>query len=57
VKVTVKNITNLHGGKIDPRHNSATFSEVQNWKYLVGFGVPALLFACVGVGWFSWRDL
>jgi hypothetical protein len=57
VKVTVDNITSRGGAKIDPRHNSATFSEVQTWKYLVGFGVPTLLFAFVGVAWFSWRDL
>jgi len=57
VKVTVNDMTGRRGAKIDPRHNSATFSEVQNWKYLVGFGVPALLFALVGVVWFSWRDL
>jgi len=57
VKVTVKNITGSNGAKIDPRHNSATFSEVQTWKYLVGFGVPALLFACLGAVWFSRRDL
>jgi hypothetical protein len=57
VKVTVENTTSRGGAKIDPRHNSATFSEVQAWKYLVGFGAPALLFALVGVAWYSWRDL
>jgi hypothetical protein len=57
VKVTAENLTARGGAEIDPRHNSETFSEVQNWKYLVGFGVPALLFALLGVVWFSWRDL
>lgn len=57
VKVTVENITGSNGAKIDPRNNSGTFSEVQTWKYLLGFGVPALLFALVGGVWFSRRDL
>ncbi|HJN15328.1 MAG TPA: hypothetical protein QGH10_07560, partial [Armatimonadota bacterium] len=57
VRVTVSDMSNRGGTEIDPRHNSATFSEVQTWKFLVGFGVPALLFALVGVVWFSWRDL
>ncbi len=57
VKVTVQSIRNRSGARIDPRHNSGTFSEVQTWKYLIGFGAPALLFALVGVIYFSWRDL
>jgi len=57
VRVTVKDIPNLQGRKIHPRYNSATFREVQNWRYFAGFGVPALFFAALGVVWFSRRDL
>jgi len=57
VKVTVKQVTDTGGAKINARHNSATFREIRNWRYLVGFGVPSLLFAGLGVVWFSWKDL
>jgi hypothetical protein len=59
VKVTVKNASDLNGNKIrnTPRFNSATFTEVQNWKYFAGFAAPTLLFAALAVVWFSRRDL
>ena len=59
VKVTVKNVADLNGNKIrnSPRFNSGTFTEVQNWKYFIGFAAPTLLFAALSVVWFSRRDL
>ncbi|MHB0997843.1 MAG: hypothetical protein ACYC27_01240 [Armatimonadota bacterium] len=56
VKVTVKDVTSTEGKKISAI-NSAIFREVQNWKYLAGFGMPALVFLMFGVVWFSRRDL
>lgn len=57
VKVTVKNVTNLQGLKISPRHNSGMYREAQTWKYFAGFGLPTLFSAALGVLWFSRRDL
>lgn len=57
VKVTVKNVTSLQGKEIMSGRNSAIFREVYNWKYMIGFGLPALIFMLLGVIWFSKRDL
>lgn len=57
VKITVKNVTSLQGKEIRSGRNSAIFREVYNWKYLMGFGLPALIFMALGVIWFSRRDL
>lgn len=57
VKVTVKNVTSLQGKEISSARNSAIFREVYNWKYLAGFGLPAIIFMLLGVIWFSKRDL
>lgn len=57
VKVTVKDVADQDGRKIDDRRNSGLYREVHDWKYFVGFGVPALLAMVLGVVWFSRRDL
>lgn len=57
VKVTAKGITDSRGMDINPRANSGTFKAVQNWKYFAGFGIPAILSALLGLGWFLRRDL
>lgn len=57
VKVTVKNIKGANGKLISRRRNAATYSSVTTWKYALGFGIPALLFALGAVLAFSRRDL
>jgi hypothetical protein len=53
VKVTVKDVKDLSGNPISPQGNSAVYTEVTTWKYVLGFGLPALLAAMLGIGWFS----
>jgi hypothetical protein len=57
VKVTVKDVTDSHGNAIGTRGNSATYADVTTWKYLLGLGVPTLVFAMVAAFGFSKRDL
>ena len=57
VKVTVKGVHDTKGNLIPGRGNSALYSEVTTWKYLLGFGAPALLFGLLAVVAFSRRDL
>ena len=40
IKVTVRNVRDRHGNPISSRANSAVYSEVTLWKYVLGFGNP-----------------
>ncbi len=57
VKVTVRDVKDLNGNVIGTSGNSAIFREVSNWKYVLGFGLPAIFFTLFGIVWFSRRDL
>jgi ABC-type transport system involved in multi-copper enzyme maturation permease subunit len=57
VKVTVRNVRDRHGNPISSRANSAVYSEVTVWKYVLGFGLPTLLVSLLAIAWFSRRDL
>lgn len=57
VKVTVKDLKDTHGNMISTGGNSATYSEVTTWKYVLGFGIPAILAALLAVLGFARRDL
>jgi len=57
VKVTVRNVRDRHGNPISNRANSAVYSEVTVWKYVLGFGIPTLLVSLLTIVWFSRRDL
>ncbi len=56
-KVTVRNVKDRHGNPISSRANSAVYSEVTVWKYVLGFGIPTLLVSALAMVWFSRRDL
>ena len=57
VKVTVRNVRDTEGRRIARRDSSATYAAVTPWKYVLGFGLPALLAAFLAVAAFSRRDL
>jgi hypothetical protein len=57
VKVTVKDVKDLSGNPIGTSGNSALYTEVTTWKYVLGFGLPAIAAALLGIVWFSRRDL
>jgi ABC-type transport system involved in multi-copper enzyme maturation permease subunit len=57
VRVTVRDLHDPSGGLIPARFSSATYNPVTTWKYLAGFGIPALLLALLSLGLFSRRDL
>jgi hypothetical protein len=47
----------MAGNVVASSGNSALFREVSNWKYVLGFGLPALFCTLFGIVWFSRRDL
>jgi ABC-type transport system involved in multi-copper enzyme maturation permease subunit len=57
VKVTVTNARDRNGVSIPKRSNSATYSEVTTWKYVLGFGLPTIGAFLLATVWFSRRDL
>jgi ABC-type transport system involved in multi-copper enzyme maturation permease subunit len=57
VKVTVKGVSDKDGFPISRRGNSAIYTEVTTWKYVLGFGIPAILAGLVAIFAFSRRDL
>lgn len=57
VKVTVKDVRDAAGNTVSPRSNSLVHSEVTPWKYVLGFGLPALAASVLAVFWFNRRDL
>lgn len=57
IKVTVKDVRDVAGNAISARGNSLVHSEVTPWKYVLGFGLPALIAAALAVAWFNRRDL
>ena len=57
VRVTVKDVRDMAGNVVASSGNSALFREVSNWKYVLGFGLPALFCTLFGIVWFSRRDL
>ena len=57
IKVTVRNVKDMHGNPISSRENSAVYSEVTVWKYVLGFGIPTILVSLLAIVWFSRRDL
>ena len=57
VKVTVRSVRDKNGSPISSRANSAVYSEVTVWKYVLGFGIPTLLVSLLAMVWFSRRDL
>jgi ABC-type transport system involved in multi-copper enzyme maturation permease subunit len=57
VRVTVKNVRDADGTAISPRNNTATYTEVTTWKYLVGLGLPTVIAFIIAVVWFARRDL
>lgn len=56
-RVTVRDVKDLAGNAITTSGNSAIYREVANWKYVLGFGLPALACTLFGIVWFSRRDL
>lgn len=57
VKVTARDVTDSHGNAIGTRGNSATYADVTTWKYLLGLGIPTLVFAAIAMLGFARRDL
>jgi hypothetical protein len=57
IKVTVKNARSNFGDPIASRANSAVYSAVTVWKYVLGFGVPTLIVSMLCVVCFSRRDM
>lgn len=57
VKVTVTGVVDQQGYPIHPAYNSLIYTEVQNWKYFLGFGLPTLIFIFLSLVAFSYRDL
>jgi hypothetical protein len=57
VKVTVRGMHSAAGTAIGSRGNSATYTELTTWKYVVGLGLPSLLAFFISVVWFARRDL
>lgn len=57
VKVTVHGVRAGDGAALDPCASGAVCAGVATWKYLVGFGAPALLCVLVSLVWFDRRDL
>jgi hypothetical protein len=57
VKVTVQNVRDTAGNPISARGNSLIYTEVTAWKYVLGFGLPALIASALAVVWFNRRDL
>lgn len=56
VKVTVQGIKDPSGNTVGARGNAAIYTEVTPWKYVLGFGLPALASALLAVLWFNRRD-
>ncbi len=57
VKLTVTEIRDVAGNPVSVRGNSIVHSEVTPWKYVLGFGLPALCACLLAVVWFNRRDL
>lgn len=57
IKVTATEVKDAAGNRVARTGNSATYSEVATWKYVVGFGAPTLAFCLLSVVWYSRRDL
>ena len=57
VKVTVRGMHSAAGTAIGSRGNSATYTELTTWKYVVGLGLPSPLAFFISVVWFARRDL
>lgn len=57
VKVTARDVLDSHGNAIGTRGNSASYADVTTWKYMLGLGIPTLVFAIVAMFGFSRRDL
>jgi ABC-type transport system involved in multi-copper enzyme maturation permease subunit len=57
VKVTVKGVHSAAGTAIGSRGNSATYTELTTWKYVLGLGLPSLFAFFISVAWFAGRDL
>lgn len=57
VKLTAKGVRDLAGNAITAQRNSAVYTEVTPWKYVLGFGLPAVLCGLLSVLWFNRRDL
>ena len=57
VKVTIRDVHDSDGRAVSSHGSSAVYREVTTWKYVLGFGIPTILAALLGIGWFSKRDL
>jgi hypothetical protein len=57
VKLTVKDVRDAAGNAVSVKANSIVHSEVTPWKYVLGFGLPALTAGALAVFWFNRRDL
>ncbi len=57
VTVTVRDVKDKAGNTVAPGGSRATYTEITTWKYLLGFGVPALVAGLLSVVWFARRDL
>ncbi len=57
VKVTVRGVHSEAGTAIGNRGNSATYTELTTWKYVLGLGLPSLVAFFISVAWFARRDL
>lgn len=54
---SARDVLDSHGNAIGARGNSASYADVTTWKYLLGLGIPTLVFALVAMFGFSRRDL
>ncbi len=57
VKLTVTDVRDTAGNPVSVRGNSLIHAEVTAWKYVLGFGLPAVCAALLAVVWFNRRDL
>jgi ABC-type transport system involved in multi-copper enzyme maturation permease subunit len=57
VKLSAKGVKDLAGNAVAAQRSSAMFTEVTPWKYVLGFGLPAVVCALLSVLWFNRRDL
>jgi len=57
VKLTVRDVADEAGNRIQAGGNTRTYTEIQPWRYALGFALPALAAAGLAVVWFNRRDL